>query len=215
MGERKPGIPEAELAAWDQELLSSYARAWEAGAAAAGPHLVCRVGCTSCCIGVFEITALDAWRLRRGLAALEAKDPQRAAEVRRRAQAQWALLAPRFPGDAATGALAADDEAREVFCRTFADLPCPALDPSSGACLVYEARPLSCRSFGLPCLVGEERLPPCGLNFRQARPEDVEAATVRLDPEDVEGRILRRLGNPPDTVVPAALAVDGASGTRE
>ena len=40
-----------------------------------GPHLVCRPGCTQCCVGVFPIAQQDAARLREGLAALIQTDP--------------------------------------------------------------------------------------------------------------------------------------------
>src|ERR1700674_1911475 len=70
-----------------------------------GEWLVCRPGCTQCCIGVFAINQLDAHRLRRGLAELEAIAPQRAARVRERARDAVARLAREFPGDPATGVL--------------------------------------------------------------------------------------------------------------
>lgn len=210
----KPKIPENRLQALDRELLASYGRAWEAGAAAAGLHLTCGLGCTSCCIGVFEISALDAWRLRRGLETLNRHDPGRAARVRARAEAQWRILAPHVPGDPTTGALTDDDAAREAFCRAFADVPCPALDPASGLCDLYPARPLACRSFGLPCRIGDQLLPPCELNFRGAKPEVIAAATVSFDPLDLEGQALAVMGYPADTVVAAALALAGAVGKR-
>ncbi len=43
----------------DAALASAVARS--------GPHLVCRPGCSQCCHGVFQITALDAQRLRKRL----------------------------------------------------------------------------------------------------------------------------------------------------
>lgn len=163
-------------------------------------------------MGVFEISGLDAWRLRRGFSALALREPELAAQVKMRAQEQWRLLRDHFPGDRATGAFVASDEAREGFCQAFAHLPCPVLEPSTGCCLLYEARPLSCRSFGLPCRYGAEVLPACELNFRGASAEAVAAATVAWDPEDLEGAILHALGNPPDTVVAAALSLGAEDG---
>ncbi len=208
MAQRKKTSPSHWLEELDQKLLESYRQTWETGAAVAGPYLACGLGCTECCVGVFEITALDAFRLRRGLAVLATRDPQLASEVRARAQQQWRLLQEHFPGDKTSGALVASDDAREAFCQAFASLPCPVLQPSTGRCLLYEARPLACRSFGLPCRWGTEVLPPCHLNFRGARPEEVAAATVLWDPQDLEGAILHALGHPPDTVVAAALSLD-------
>src|SRR6266849_9800536 len=41
-----------------------------------GEWLVCRPGCTQCCVGVFAINRLDTVRLQQGLADLEKTDPQ-------------------------------------------------------------------------------------------------------------------------------------------
>lgn len=216
MGERKTATASSRLEALDRQLLERYRRAWETGAAAAGSYLSCRIGCNECCIGIFEISGLDAWRLRRGLSVLALREPQLAERVKKRAQEQWRQLQAHFPGDKTTGALAGHEQAREAFCQKFADLPCPALDPSSGRCVLYEARPLSCRSFGLPCRWGAEVLPPCRLNFQGADANTVAAATIQCDPHDLEGEILQALGNPPDTVVAAALALGLPSiGERE
>jgi hypothetical protein len=40
-----------------------------------GPHLVCKPGCSQCCIGVFPIAHEDAARLRLGLALFEELGP--------------------------------------------------------------------------------------------------------------------------------------------
>src|SRR5664279_2648932 len=44
-----------------------------------GDWLICKPGCTPCCIGVFAIDQLDALRLQAGLAKLDETDPSRAA----------------------------------------------------------------------------------------------------------------------------------------
>src|ERR1700759_5697699 len=68
-------------------------------ASRSGPHLLCRPGCTQCCIGVFAIGPADALRLKQGLSALEQADPERARRVEARAASSWQRLAPQFPGD--------------------------------------------------------------------------------------------------------------------
>ena len=42
-----------------------------------GPNLVCKPGCSQCCIGVFPIAQQDAARLREGLTSLERTDPEK------------------------------------------------------------------------------------------------------------------------------------------
>jgi len=200
------------LAAQDDELVAAFDAAVSASVARAGDWVRCRIGCTECCVGPFDITALDAWRLRRGLRALAAADPGAAAAVRQRARRQWAALRRAFPGNRERGRLDDDEAAREAFFARFADLPCPALEEREGRCLVYPFRPLSCRSFGVPIGCGGAMLPPCRLNFVGAPAGAVEAATVDPDPHDREGVLLARLeeatGQGGDSIVAAALALD-------
>ena len=56
---------------------------------------------------------------------------------------------------------------RERARRAAADDPCPLLE--AGACLLYAARPIICRTHGLPLLAGEgesRRIDYCPENFR-------------------------------------------------
>jgi Fe-S-cluster containining protein len=199
-------MDERTLEKLDQLLCEHYDATFREGAGRAGAWVTCKPGCTACCIGPFAISALDAWRLQRGLAALAAADPQAAARVRERAQAQWRILAPELPGETRTGALVEDGEAQEAFFARFAHLPCPLLEPETGLCALYRFRPASCRSFGLPCRIGATLLPPCPRNFVGAPEAALAQATVTFDPEDREGELLAAFGNPPETVVAAVIA---------
>ncbi|HKE25934.1 MAG TPA: YkgJ family cysteine cluster protein [Bryobacteraceae bacterium] len=154
-----------------------------------GEWLVCRLGCTQCCVGSFGITALDAQRLARGMAALEAKDPVRAAAVRRRAAEYVATIAPFYPGDTATGELWDEDRLPLSMDET----PCPALDPASGACDLYDARPVTCRAFGPATRLGEETFGACELCYNGATDEQMAACALDLDPEGLEKQILEEL----------------------
>jgi Fe-S-cluster containining protein len=180
----------------------------------------CRRGCTPCCIGVFDITALDAVRLVRALQRLRRRRPRTADALLGRARRQWRLVAEEFPGDRERGVLSDNGRQRRLLFGKFGELPCPVLDPRTGACLLYRARPLSCRTFGLPTRCGEALLPPCRLNFSGAARAVIPANTVEPDPDDVEGVLLERLqregGACGDTIIPAALALRewSASGLR-
>jgi Fe-S-cluster containining protein len=145
-----------------------------------GPHLVCRPGCSQCCIGVFPVAQEDAERLRNGLAALETTDPDRAARVHARATEALTRLDPWFPGDAATGILAEDYEAAILFEEFANDEPCPALDLDTGTCDLYAARPVLCRTFGPPMRTEEGNLATCELCFIHASTEEI--AACELDP---------------------------------
>jgi hypothetical protein len=59
----------------DRALIQIVDAALAEAARRSGEWLVCRPGCTQCCIGVFPINQLDALRLRRGLAELQKLRP--------------------------------------------------------------------------------------------------------------------------------------------
>jgi Fe-S-cluster containining protein len=167
-----------DLVRLDDVLLDRVDAEIRAGEDRARGHLSCRRGCTACCIGPFEITGLDAERLRRGYRELERIDPKAARDLRDRARSQWRSMGDTFPGAKETGDLDEDQDALERFCTEFETLPCPVLDPESGACLLYPYRPISCRTYGLPIRNGSEILPPCRLNFEGATLDEISAATI-------------------------------------
>ena len=154
-----------------------------------GEWIACRPGCTECCIGAFAISRLDAWRLRRGLADLEERDPERARRVLERAR-DWSLrLAPEFPGDAATGLLDESAEAQARFDEFAGEEPCPALDPQAGTCDLYASRPLTCRIFGPAVRLGEDAVGACELCYRGASDEEIAACAVTVDADALEAEL--------------------------
>src|SRR5262249_58064237 len=95
----------------DRALIQIVDTAMAEAARKSGPWLVCRLGCTQCCIGAFPISQLDSLRLQPGLAELAGQDPERALRVRARASESVARITDDFPGDPATGRLAEGEEA--------------------------------------------------------------------------------------------------------
>ncbi len=175
--------------AGDEALIRIVDAALAEAARKSGPWLVCRPGCTECCMGPFPITQLDARRLREGLAELEQRDRRRAARVRERARQAVARILPDFPGDAATGVLGDDEEAEEQFAALAEDGPCPALDPATGTCDLYAARPVTCRIFGPPVRCGSEAVGVCELCFQGASDQEIAACEVEIDPQGLESRL--------------------------
>jgi Fe-S-cluster containining protein len=145
-----------------------------------GAHLVCKAGCSQCCIGVFPIAHEDAARLREGLEALTQTDPERASRIRSRVADSLTRLDPWFPGDIATGILNEDHEAAILFEEFANDEPCPVLDLEHGTCDLYEHRPILCRTFGPPMRTEEGNLATCELCFIHASTEEI--AACELDP---------------------------------
>jgi len=175
----------------------------------AGSRLTCRLGCTECCIGPFPITALDARRLRRGLRELARREPARAQRLGARASEAARILKEAFPGGE-QHQLDEDESRREAYLARHSALPCPALDPETGGCDLYELRPMSCRTFGPPVRIGGEDLPPCRLCFAGASSDEVDGCRVEVDSDHLEDEILCQLekrGVPSgETLVAFALA---------
>lgn len=162
-----------------------------------GEWLVCRPGCTQCCVGVFAINQLDAVRLQRGLADLEKTDSQRAQRIRERARDSIQRLSAEFPGNAKTGVLDAavfdeGSEAEERFAAFANDEVCPVLDPETGLCDLYETRPMTCRTFGPPVQT-EDGLGVCELCFHGATDEQIAACEMIADPDDLEAKLLGKV----------------------
>ncbi len=182
----------APLPSGDQKLVQIIDLALADTARRSGEWLVCKPGCTQCCIGVFAINQLDALRLQQGLAELEATEPERAAQVRDRAHASLARIAREFPGDRKTGILEEGESAEERFEQFANDEPCPALDPQTGMCDLYAARPMTCRVFGPP-VQSEGGLGVCELCYHGASEEEIAACEMTVDPEGVEAALLDEL----------------------
>ena len=163
----------------DEALIRIVDAALAEAARKSGAWLACRPGCTECCMGPFPITQLDARRLREGLAEVERRDGQRAGRVRERARQAVA--------EAAT-----DDD------------PCPALDPSTGTCDLYAARPITCRVFGPPVRYGSEAVGVCELCFQGASDREIAACRVEVDPE-LEYELEESTGVRGETLVAFAL----------
>jgi Fe-S-cluster containining protein len=154
-----------------------------------GDWLVCRPGCTQCCVGVFAIHQLDTARLQQGLEELTESDPARAAAVRARARTSVERLKEQFPGDPVSGLLEESEEAEARFEEFGNDEVCPALDPQSGTCDLYVHRPMTCRVFGPP-VRSEEGLGVCELCYHGASEEQIADCEMVVDPEGLEAILL-------------------------
>lgn len=166
------------------ELIQIVDAALASAVQRSGSHLACRPGCTQCCHGVFPISQQDAQRLREALHKLDQSDVKRADSIRARVAESLARIAPWFPGDP-TGILADDYEDSHLFSDESEGAlgenePCPVLDPATGTCDLYQARPIVCRTFGPPMRTPEGNLATCELCFIHASTEEIAAA--ELDP---------------------------------
>jgi Fe-S-cluster containining protein len=199
----------ARLRSRDQQLIQIVDAALAETSRRSGAWLVCRPGCTQCCIGVFPIHQLDALRLRRGLADLEKNAPERAAGVRTRARDAVARLSKDFPGDPVSGRLDEGEDADLRFSDFVNDEPCPALDPETGNCELYDSRPMTCRVFGPP-VRSEDGLGVCELCYHGASDQEIAVCEMKPDPDDIESELLAKLeestGARGDTIIAFCLA---------
>ncbi|HXM64133.1 MAG TPA: YkgJ family cysteine cluster protein [Terriglobales bacterium] len=176
----------------DQALVQIVDSALADSARRSGKWLVCRPGCTQCCVGVFTINQLDAARLREGLAQLEDSAPERARRVRERAREAVSRLSRDFPGDPTSGLLDEGEDAEQRFAEFANEEPCPALDPATGLCELYESRPMTCRVFGPP-VRSEDGLGVCELCFQGATDEEIAACEMNPDPDDLEAALVEEI----------------------
>jgi Fe-S-cluster containining protein len=185
------------------QLVQIVDRAMAEAARKSGDWLACRPGCFECCLGPFAITQIDAIRLREGLAALDSTDPERAARVRERAHAAMERIRREFPENPVETLFAADSAVEE-------DQPCPALDPQTHTCDLYDARPITCRTFGPAVRFGGDSVGVCELCYRGATDEQIASCEVEVDTEKLEAALLNELaqsrGLQGETIVAFALA---------
>jgi Fe-S-cluster containining protein len=199
----------------DTQLVQILDAALADTARRSGDWLVCKPGCTQCCVGVFAIHQLDAARLQQGMRELAVSDPKRATAVQERARRSVERLSPDFPGNPATGLLDSSEEAEERFEEFANDEPCAALDPDTGLCDLYLARPVTCRVFGPP-VSSQQGLGVCELCYHGASEEEIAACEMPVDPDGLEAKLLQEFeqasGSHGRTLVAFALVRAGTIG---
>jgi Fe-S-cluster containining protein len=197
------------LPSGDTKLVQILDAALADTARRSGDWLVCKPGCTQCCVGVFAIHQLDAARLQQGMRELSAHDPQRARAVQERARRSVERLSLDFPGNPATGLLDSSEGAEARFEDFANDETCAALDPDTGLCDLYLARPVTCRVFGPP-VRSQQGLGVCELCYHGATEEQIAACEMPVDPEGLEAKLLQEFeqtsGRHGRTLVAFALA---------
>jgi Fe-S-cluster containining protein len=141
-------------------------------------QLQCGKGCSLCCHGLFEIGSGDLAVIAAGLEKLH---PMRRRRIVRRAMA----LMEEF---AHPDLRECSPEEKEAFFERSQSAPCPNLD-ESGACLMYDDRPLVCRTFGLPIREADDYIGDiCELNFTESTAEERMSAAWDLENEDIAGQ---------------------------
>lgn len=140
-------------------------------------NLQCGAGCSLCCHGLFEIGSGDVPIVAEGLERLHPM--RRKAIVRKAREIVEQNAHPNLRECSAAE--------KEAFFERTQSTPCPNLD-ASGRCMIYEHRPLVCRTFGLPLREGRRYIGDiCDLNFHDSTQGDRMAAAWDLEWEDILG----------------------------
>ena len=139
-------------------------------------QLQCK-GCSLCCYGLFEIGAADVAVIAEGLDQLH--PARRQMIVRRAAEIVETTGHPDLRD--------CTPREKEAFLHRTASTACPNLS-DDGRCMIYEHRPLVCRTFGLPLRDGNRYVGDvCDLNFRTASDHEKIEASWDLRWEDEVG----------------------------
>jgi Fe-S-cluster containining protein len=208
-----------EILASYRDLLAEVDR-WFAACLSRFPDdIACVRGCSSCCRGLFDITLLDAYFLRRGFDQL----PEEVRlDVLDRARKRLSTVREIWPEFAPPFIL--NNRPEEEWRRVMPEddtTPCVLLG-SDGLCLIYDCRPLTCRLHGLPHVDSSGEVMDdewCTLNFAVQDPlvltglcaefaELFRRETVLLGEFNalVTGLPIVQL----DTLIPAALLIDSS-----
>ena len=159
----------------DFVILETVAAAIAESHARAGKWIACRAGCSECCSVLFPITMQDAERLRRGL-VMASTDLR--ADIVGRARDLWAKIGPDFPGE--SGVFRANEEWQEWFLTRHKGHACAVVDPATGACRLYEHRPVACRLYGHLIQIGEEVQTICRYCFQGATTTEIDGSRVNV-----------------------------------
>lgn len=192
---------------------------WFSGCLVSFPDLInCRSGCSGCCRGLFDITLLDALNLKQGVDRLP---PEVRQAVIVKARRQLEGLGRQWPEFAYPWLLeAVSEEKRSLMMPENDTTPCVLLS-DNGCCLVYDHRPMTCRLHGIPLcdLSGDELSDEwCTLNFDGYQTDSVPEirygfydlfAQELLLMMELTGRVLGVAIRELDTVIPAAVLLDG------
>lgn len=136
--------------------------------------IACRNGCSECCRGLFDITLLDAFYLKRGFDKLS--EPIKT-ELARGASRRLELLSGENPAFAEPWLLnGIPEDDWDALMPEEDETPCLLLS-ETGGCLIYDYRPMTCRLNGIPLIdvSGEELFDEwCTLNFTGEDPRRLD-----------------------------------------
>ncbi len=138
------------------------------------PELIaCHNGCSECCRGLFDITLLDSFYLKRGFDALPELQKTDLVQTASRRLESLSRVNPAFAEPWLLNSIPENDW--DALMPEDDETPCLLLS-ETGGCLIYENRPMTCRLNGIPLIdvSGEELFDEwCTLNFTESDPRNL------------------------------------------
>lgn len=116
------------------KLFSAIDQAFEAVRQVHPGEIACGKGCADCCQAVFDVSLVEAVNLQAHLQRLDSTVREEIARAAQEARQAWEQ----------TMAAGLDPSVARIRC--------PLLD-DQGLCRCYEARPVNCRTYGIPTVI--------------------------------------------------------------
>ena len=135
--------------------------------------VVCEVGCADCCHALFDLTLIEAMFIKSQFDKLIPKESreeiiERANEADRKVYKLKRSASKAFQEGKSERAILEDMALQRVRC--------PLLD-GDDKCELYQSRPITCRLYGIPTVIGD-KAHTCGMsNFEQGK----QYPTVKLE----------------------------------
>ncbi len=134
------------------ERLRSYVdRAFEQVQGLCPGCVTCRPSCSDCCHALFDLSLVEAMYLNQAFKKTFGYGPERSTVLERAEQAdrQLARIKKSLYMEQKQG------EDNETIIREAAEMRmrCPLLDDNE-RCALYDARPITCRAYGIPTSIG-------------------------------------------------------------
>jgi Fe-S-cluster containining protein len=173
-----------------------------------GECVRCRVGCSDCCHALFDLTLIEAMYIKAQFDKVF-KDRARALIIERANEADRAVF--RLKRQAFKDHKNGKAESEILEDMAAQRIRCPLLN-SEDQCDMYAHRPLTCRLYGIPTVIGD-KAHSCGLSgFEQGKPyPTVKLETIQRRLYDLSAELAAEIGSSypklAELLVPVSMAL--------
>ena len=135
--------------------------------------VACKVGCSDCCHALFDLTLIEAMFIKHQFDKVIPEEDRQMIIERANAADRKVYKLKREASKAHQEGKSEDEILKEMAEKR---IRCPLLDDDD-KCEMYESRPITCRLYGIPTVIGGSAH-TCGLsNFEEGK----QYPTVKLD----------------------------------